>query len=140
MTFIKMDNSKTSEGVNAGYRARIHFIKGFENTSHFNEDVLFLIASFITDDAEALGAEGLPDKLSITCCDMDRIYLSTTPEASPDSPPDYVIRMWDYHICEENRKRVHMNSTFHIMKECSDGSGRCSDEQFDGDYDILVYG
>lgn len=99
-----------------------------------------MITTFIVDDAEALGAEGLPDNLYITYCDIDRIYLSINSEASPDSPPDYVIRMWDYHICEEDRKRVHMSSTFHIMKECSDGSGRCSDEQFDGDYDILVYG
>ena len=120
--------------------SRIHFIKGFENTSHFNEDELFLITSFITDDAKALGAEGIPDNLYVTYCDIDEIYLSANPEVSPDSLPDYVIRMWDYHICEEDRSMVHMNSTFHIMKDCSDGSGRCSDEQFDGDYDILVYG
>lgn len=118
----------------------IYYIKEFENTSHFNRDGIYLITTFIVDDAEALGAEGLPDNLYITYCDIDRIYLSINSEASPDSPPDYVIRMWDYYICEEDRKRVHMSSTFHIMKECSDGSGRCSDEQFDGDYDILVYG
>jgi|GEM_PF-2740050 len=120
--------------------ANINFVESFENTSHFNEDALFLIVTFITNDAEALGAEGVPDNLYITCCDIDRIYLSTKPEASPDSPPDYVIRMWDYHICEEDRSMVHMNSTFHIMKDCSDGSGRCSAEQFYGDYDILVNG
>ena len=120
--------------------ANINFVESFENTSHFNEDALFLIATSITIDAEALGAEGIPDNLYITCCDIDRIYLSTNPEASPDSSPDYVIRMWDYHICEEDRRRVHINSTFHIMKECPDGSGSCSAEQFDGDYDILVYG
>lgn len=120
--------------------ANINFVESFENTSHFNEDAIFLIATSITIDAEALGAEGIPDNLYITCCDIDRIYLSTKPEASPDSPPDYVIRMWDYHICEEDRSMVHMNSTFHIMKDCSDGSGSCSTEQFDGDYDILVYG
>lgn len=120
--------------------ANINFVENFENTSHFNEDALFLIVTFITNDAEALGAVGVPDNLYITCCDIDRIYLSTKPEASPDSPPDYVIRMRDYHICEEDRSMVHMNSTFHIMKDCSDGSGRCSAEQFYGDYDILVNG
>ena len=120
--------------------AHINFVNGSENTSHFNEYALFLIATFITDDAEALGAEGIPDNLYITSCDIDRIYLSTNPKASPDSPPDYVIRMWDYHICEDNPEMIHMNCTYHIMGDCPDGSGRCSDEQFDGDYDILVYG
>lgn len=118
----------------------INFVNGYENTSRFDEDVLFLITATITDDAEALGAEGLPDNLYITCCDIDRIYLSASLETSPDSPPNYLIRMWDYHICEEDRRMVHMNSTFHIMKDCPDGSGRCSAEQFYGDYDILVNG
>lgn len=118
----------------------INFVNGYENTSRFDEDVLFLITATITDDAEALGAEGLPDNLYITCCDIDRIYLSANPDFFPDSPEDYIIRMWDYHICEEDRRMLHMNSTFHIMKDCPDGSGTCSAEQFDGDNDILVYG
>ena len=40
-----------------------------------------MIATYITDDAEALGAEGIPENLHITCCDIiDRLYLSTNPE------------------------------------------------------------
>ena len=67
--------------------ANINFVESFENTSHFNEDALFLIVTFITNEAEALGAEGVPDNLYITCCDIDRIYLSTKPEASPRNGP-----------------------------------------------------
>lgn len=117
---------------------QIHFAKNYENSSHFNEDQLFLISMYITFYAD--GCIFLPDNLYITSCDIDRIYLSTNPEATPESAPNYIIRTWDYHICEEDPERVHMDWTIHLMEECDDGVGRSSAEQMDGSDDILVYG
>ena len=96
---------------------RISFVKEFENKSQFNEDGIFLITSHISFYTRGCLDEDLPGNLYILSCDMDRIYLSANPEATPESPADYIIRTWDYHICEDDPERVHMDWTFHVLKE-----------------------
>ena len=54
--------------------------------------------------------------------------------------PDYIIRTWNYYICDENPNIVHIEWTLHKMGESPDLSGRCSVEQINGEDDILVFG
>ena len=121
---------------------QISLIKDFEKTSsYWDSDAVILISLYITKYASGfLEEEGfiIPDEFFIITSDMDRIYLSRNPEATPETEADYIIRTWDIHWDENKADFVSIDWTFHVMGECP--GGKCSIYSCDGSDDILVFG
>lgn len=121
----------------------LSLIKDFKKTSsYWDEDTILLISLDITDSASGSFEEEelIPEKLYIITSDLDRIYLSRNPEATPETDADYVIRTWDIHWDENNPEFVSINWTFHVMGDSSDGTGTCSINDCSDTSNILVYG
>ncbi len=121
----------------------LSLIKDFKKTSsYWDEDTILLISLYITDSASGSFEEEeiIPEKLYIITSDLDRIYISRNPEATPETDADYIIRTWDIHWDENNPEFVSINWTFHVMGDSSDGTGTCSINDCSDTSNILVYG
>ena len=119
----------------------VEFIEGFENCSQLNASQIQKVAQIITSKAalrrniqEYLRNKGKSlDKIFVSFCDIDRIYLTLDPAAVPDCNEDFIIRTWDYRISDENPKALSIEWSFHCMGES------CSEEHCYGADEIVIF-
>ena len=120
---------------------QLSFTKDFENCSQLSDEQILTVALAITDKAiahsniqEFLKKRGkCLEKAFIVFCDIDRIYMTLDPDASPEQGEDFIIRTWDYHISEDNQRALSIEWSFHCMGEA------CSEEHCSGYDDIVIF-
>lgn len=79
------------------------------------------------------------DKVYVLDYDLDRIYMSLDPDATPESEADIIIRTWNIGV-RRNPDCVLVDWTFHCMGDTPDQQGRCSQERCSETDRILVFG
>lgn len=111
----------------------ISFVEDYEGFA-FDEETLVLIVNYIAQQAEKeVGPGKISKTLVVLDSDMDRIFLSGDSEANKDSAPDYIIRTWEYSL---NGECISIDWTFHVMGDCEDMEGMCSQDHCDGSDEI----
>lgn len=120
---------------------KLLFTKDFENCSQLSDEQILTVALTITGKAmtdlniqEYLKNKGkCMETVFIFFCDIDRIYMTLDPKATPEQNEDFIIRTWDYHISDDNLKALSIDWTFHCMGET------CSEEHCSGSDDIVIF-
>ena len=79
------------------------------------------------------------EKAYILDYDLDRIFISLDPDATPESEADIIIRTWNI-SGRRNPDSVIVEWTFHCMGEAEDQQGMCSQENCSETDRILVSG
>ena len=115
----------------------ISFLEDYEGYA-FDEETLVLIVNHIAQKAEKkFGPGNISKSLVVLDSDMDRIFLSADPNANKDSDPDYIIRTWEYSYKEHlTGDCISIDWTFHLMGDCEDMEGICSQDHCDGSDEI----
>ena len=120
---------------------QLSFTKSFENCSQLSDKQILTVASVIAENA--LACQNIqeylkkhdkhPDKVFIVFCDVDRIYLTLNPDATPEMNEDFIIRTWNYGISGQNPKALSVEWTFFCMGETG------GEEYCDGNDDIVIF-
>lgn len=120
---------------------QLSFTEVFENCSQLSDEQILTVALAIIDKAVAYRniQEFLEkndkhlEKAFLVFCDIDRIYITLDPEASPEQGEDFIIRTWNYHISNDNPRALSLDWSFHCMGET------CSEEHCSGSDDIVIF-
>ena len=121
---------------------KLSLINDFEKTSsYWDKNAIILISLHITDYAWGFfEKDTIPEELYVITSDLDRIYLSSNPKATPETEADFIIRTWRIRPKDEKPGYVSIDWSFCVMGDCSESSGRCSINDCGGSDDILVFG
>ena len=119
---------------------QLSFTKDFENGSLMSDKQILTVALAIIGKTvahrnilEYLKKKGkCLEKAFLVFCDIDRIYITIDPEASPEQGEDFIIRTWNYHISNDNPRALSLDWSFHCMGET------CSEEHCSGSDDIVI--